>query len=115
MNLKICCEANVDLENYSKLENINYEVKDYSISGDSLNGSVDINGVFINTNNEKSNFGKNVPFTVMFHSDVHNKLAACAGGVLCEAKAIKPVGVAACQNVFRAHQQFLDGGGKTAF
>jgi len=72
MNLRICCEANVELEDYHKVDSVNYNVKNYNLTNESLNGFVSVNGMYLNQNNEVCNYCKDVPFTVMFNNKNYN-------------------------------------------
>lgn len=72
MNLKIFCEASVDLIDYNKLESINYVVKEYDMRDETLSGFVTLNGNYSNKNNERCDYVQDVPFTVMFKNDNYN-------------------------------------------
>lgn len=72
MNLKIFCEASVDLIDYNKLESINYVVKEYEMKDETLSGFVTLNGNYSNKNNERCDYVQDVPFTVMFKNHNYN-------------------------------------------
>lgn len=69
MEIKIKCEHEIKLNQFVKLETVNFEVSSYLLKNDTLNGDVKINGTYQKNTSEISThqgFEDLVPFTVVF-------------------------------------------------
>ena len=69
MEIKIKCEHEIKLNQFVKLETVNFEVSSYLLKNDTLNGDVKINGTYKKNKSEISThqgFEDLVPFTVVF-------------------------------------------------
>lgn len=69
MEIKIKCEHEIKLNQFVKLETVNFEVSSYLLKNDTLNGDVKINGTYQKNISEISThqgFEDLVPFTVVF-------------------------------------------------
>lgn len=69
MEIKIKCEHEIKLNQFVKLETVNFEVSSYLLKNDTLNGDVKINGIYQKNTSEISThqgFEDLVPFTVVF-------------------------------------------------
>ena len=69
MEIKIKCEHEIKLNQFVKLETVNFEVSSYLLKNDTLNGDVKINGAYQKNTSEISThqgFEDLVPFTVVF-------------------------------------------------
>lgn len=69
MEIKIKCEHEIKLNQFVKLETVNFEVSSHLLKNDTLNGDVKINGTYQKNTSEISThqgFEDLVPFTVVF-------------------------------------------------
>ena len=69
MEIKIKCEHEIKLNQFVKLETVNFEVSSYLLKNDTLNGDVKIKGTYQKNTSEISThqgFEDLVPFTVVF-------------------------------------------------
>lgn len=72
MEIRIKCEHEIILNQFLKLENINYEVSSYTLKGDTLIGDVKIGGTYEKQgidNVTHQGFEDLVPFTVVFRDE----------------------------------------------
>jgi len=68
MELKICCDASVKLEKMSNVMEVECNVRDYRLEGDTLNGDIIIRGNYIkDVLEEYHEFNEIVPFTLVFN------------------------------------------------
>lgn len=71
MELRIKCDAKVDLEGLINIVDIICEINDYKISDNSLEGTVNVKGNYIKDDLQTINkFNENVPFTVVFKNNI---------------------------------------------
>ena len=70
MELRIKCEAKVDLVDFVNLLNVMCEVNEYELKDETLNGYVCVKGKYIKDDlHEEYDFLENVPFTVVFNAN----------------------------------------------
>src|SRR5690606_37841178 len=68
MELKICCDASVKLEKMSNVMEVECNVGDYKVDGDTLTGDIIIRGDYIqDVIEEHHEFSEIVPFTIVFN------------------------------------------------
>lgn len=68
MELKICCDASVKLERMSNVMEVECNVGDYKVDGDTLTGDIIIRGNYIqDVLEEHHEFDEVVPFTIVFN------------------------------------------------
>lgn len=68
MELKICCDASVKLEKMSNVMEVECNVGDYKVDGDTLTGDIIIRGNYIrDVLEEHHEFDEVVPFTIVFN------------------------------------------------
>jgi len=67
MDLKICCDSSVKLEKMTNVNSVDCQIGEYELSGDTLNGNIEISGEYIKDNlDETFPFFETVPFTLVF-------------------------------------------------
>lgn len=70
MELKICCDASVKLEKMSNVMEVECNVGDYRLDGETLTGDIIIRGVYIqDVLEENHEFSEIVPFTIVFNEN----------------------------------------------
>lgn len=72
MELRICCETKIELDDYLKVKEINTNIDDYNFNNGELTGNVIVNGSYFTKNESISTFEKKVPFTLMFKNANYN-------------------------------------------
>ena len=69
MELRIKCDAKVDLTGFVSLLNVSVETKEYELKDDTLSGYVSVKGNYIKDDIQNAyEFNQNVPFTVVFNT-----------------------------------------------
>lgn len=69
MELRIKCDAKVDLTGFVSLLNVSVETKEYELNEDTLTGYVGVKGNYIKDDIQNAyEFNQNVPFTVVFNN-----------------------------------------------
>ncbi len=67
MELRICCDASVKLDKLTNVNHVDCQIGDYELTGDTLNGNIEIRGEYIKDNLEDVYpFSEIVPFTLVF-------------------------------------------------
>ncbi len=70
MELRIKCDAKVDLVDFVNLLNVMCEVNEYELKDETLNGYVCVKGKYIKDDlHQEYDFLENVPFTVVFNAN----------------------------------------------
>ncbi len=72
MELRICCETKIELDDYVKVEEIVGSIGDYTFSNGELNGEVNVTGTYLKKDETTDTFTKKVPFTLMFKNASYN-------------------------------------------
>lgn len=71
MELRIKCDAKVNLEGLINIVNVMCEINDYNVDNNSLSGSVNVKGNYIKDDLHTTyDFNENVPFTVVFKNNI---------------------------------------------
>lgn len=71
MELRIKCDAKVNLEGLINIVNVMCEINDYNVDNNSLSGSVNVKGNYIKDDLHTTyDFKENVPFTVVFKNSI---------------------------------------------
>lgn len=71
MELRIKCDAKVNLEGLINIVNVMCEINDYNVDNNSLSGSVNVKGNYIKDDLHATyDFNENVPFTVVFKNNI---------------------------------------------
>lgn len=69
MELRICCDTLIDLIDYKTLNDINYNICNYTYTNGELNGNIKVYGNYNTNKDSNESFEKLVPFTLVFKSE----------------------------------------------